>query len=197
VVSAQAAVPARAQLSALAAAPLYFEADNNSRFIARGQDCSVVLAPDEASLVLTKPTGETVAGLPGRRGERLQTRIVRLKLEGADATAPMTGRDPLPGKANYFLGNDPAAWRTGVPLFSRVEVDEVYPGIRMVYYAGQSARLEYDFLLQPHANPDRISFRVEGADGVLVDADGDLVLTVGGDQVRQHKPVIYQEVRGV
>ena len=108
----------------------------------------------------------------------------------------MTGLEPLPGKANYFLGNDPAAWRAGVPLFGRVQVHDVYPGIELTYY-GNERQLEYDFVVQPGARPDRISIRVEGADQVRVDAAGNLVLKIGEDEVRQHKPLIYQRVRGV
>ena len=83
-----------------------------------------------------------------------------------------------------------------MPLFSKVQVDDVYPGIGVIYYANQSAQLEYDFQIQPNANPNEISFHIEGADNVRVDANGNLVLKIGADEVRQHKPVIYQEVRG-
>src|SRR5258706_8684347 len=59
-VSVNGAEPAgRAALSTLAAAPLYFEANDAARFIARGQDCSVLVAPDSATLVLSKSGGDT------------------------------------------------------------------------------------------------------------------------------------------
>ena len=100
-------------------------------------------------------------------------------------------------KANYLIGNDPAEWRTAVPLFSKVQVDEVYPGVRLVYHADESGRLEYDFILQPGAKPGEIAFRVEGADQVRLDDAGNLILKIGGEEVRQHKPVIYQMEQGV
>jgi len=185
-------------LSTLATAPLYFEATDPGRFIARGPNSEVLLAPGEATIVLTRPAAGTAVSFRSKDGQRppMETRSVRLQLEHANPAAKMTGLDQVAGRANYFTGNDPAAWRTGIPLFARVAVDEVYPGIDLIYYADQSARLEYDFVLQPHASPDRISFRIEGADKVRVDKNGDLVLTVGGEEVRQHKPVIYQEIGG-
>jgi beta-propeller repeat-containing protein len=176
----------RERWSALANAPLYFEANRDgdaARFIARGRDCNVWLSPDRATL-------EFGSAEPG-------TRTVRLTLSGANPAAEMSGREVLPGKANYFIGNDTAGWRTGVPLFSRVQVGEVYPGIDVVYYADEAARLEYDFLLRPHAPTDQIRFLVEGADRIRVDGTGDLVLTIGDDEVRQHRPIIYQESGGV
>src|SRR5439155_16137069 len=34
-------------------------------------------------------------------------------------------------------------------------------------------------------------------DKVEIGADGDLVLQIAGEQIRQHKPVIYQDVSGI
>jgi hypothetical protein len=34
---------------------------------------------------------------------------------GANPAPKVTGFDELPGKANYFIGNDPKKWRTDVP----------------------------------------------------------------------------------
>lgn len=36
--------------------------------------------------------------------------VLRMKLVGANPAPRITGIEPLPGKSNYFLGNDPAKW---------------------------------------------------------------------------------------
>jgi hypothetical protein len=178
----------RAGLTSFANAPLYFEGNagqdgDAGTFIARGADCGVRLAPTGAEIIFGGAADQTA-------------RSVRLVLAGANPAAKMTGRDPMPARANYLIGNEPAKWRTGVPLFSRVQVEEVYPGVQMVYYANHSAQLEYDFLVQPRALPGQIRFRIGGADQVRVDAAGNLALKIGGDEIRQHKPVAYQESGG-
>jgi hypothetical protein len=178
-----------ASLSGLAGAPLYFEANHGqagsgAQFIARGHDSTVLISPTEAELLV-----------PGN-GQHAD-RTVRFSLVEANARAEISGLGELPGRANYFIGNDPAQWQGDVPLFSRVQLNEVYPGVDLVYYASQSARLEYDFLLQPGADPKQISLRISGAGKIHVDAEGNLVLKIGSDEVRQHKPVIYQTVNGV
>ena len=38
-----------------------------------------------------------------------------MKLVGANPQAKVGGLDELPGKTNYFIGNDPKKWRTNVP----------------------------------------------------------------------------------
>src|SRR5579872_2203527 len=41
--------------------------------------------------------------------------VLRLKLAGANASAPVTGDEELAGKTNYFIGNDPKQWHTKIP----------------------------------------------------------------------------------
>lgn len=39
----------------------------------------------------------------------------------------------LPGHSNYFIGDDPAAWRTNVESYETVQYAAVYEGIDLVY----------------------------------------------------------------
>jgi hypothetical protein len=71
----------------------------------------------------------------------------------------------------------------------------VYPGVDLVYY-GNQRQLEYDFHIVPGANARAVSLEFDGADGVEVDAGGDLLLKLGESVVRQPKPFAYQEVAG-
>ncbi|HWC61870.1 MAG TPA: SBBP repeat-containing protein [Verrucomicrobiae bacterium] len=181
-----------AAVSRLASAPLYFESnagqiDASAPFVARGNECSVLLAPTEAQILLGKFSDQGTPVVP---------RSVRLQLVGANPAANIAGRDLMSAKANYFIGNEPSQWHAGVPLFSKVRVDEVYPGVAVIYYANQSAQLEYDFILQPGAASDQIRFHITGADSIRVDASGNLVLKLDSEEIRQHQPVAYQEIRG-
>ena len=183
-----------AEFSRFASAPLCFEPgsahDGAPQFIARGAECSVFLMPTEADIVVGNGLDNIASG------RERSVHAVRLSLVGANGGAKMTGRDPLSARANYFVGSDPARWRPGVPLFSRVQVDEVYPGVQVIYYANQSAQLEYDFVLRAGARPEEIRFQIDGADSVQVDSAGNLVLKIGGNEIRQLPPVVYQESGG-
>ncbi len=119
--------------------------------------------------------------------------VLRLKLVGANGTPRITGLGELPGKSNYFIGNDPKKWRTDVPTYARVKYENVYPGVDLVYY-GNQGQLEYDFVVVPGAEPSAIKLHVQGATGSRVDGRGDLVVDVGGKEVRFHKPIVYQPV---
>ncbi len=159
-----------------------------AKFLSRRMGYELLLTGDEAVLSLGKAAPDAADGL-------------RMKLVGANARAAVTGADELPGKSNYFIGNDPKKWRTNVPNYAKVKYQNVYPGVDLVYYGNQGGQLEYDFVVAPGADPHAIGLSFQGAAHMHLDkATGDLVLAVDGNELRFRKPVVYQdahsEVRG-
>jgi len=126
--------------------------------------------------------------------------VLRMKLVGANRSPRVTGLEELPGKSNYFIGNDPAKWRTNVPTYAKVRYENVYSGIDLVYY-GNQRQLEYDFVVAPGADSRAIRLAIQSRDGegaapLRIDGQGDLVLEAEGSELRLHQPVIYQEISG-
>jgi hypothetical protein len=151
-------------------------------------------------MVVLQAAAQPLAGLRDRAAERSRDRqasigTLSFQIVGGNPQAAMTGLDPLSGRINYLLGDDPTSWRTGVPAFDRVRVAEVYPGVDLVYYGNQQ-KLEYDFIVGPGADAGVVCLRVTGADRLELDAQGDLVLSVGAAQLRQHKPILHQVIGG-
>ena len=168
--------------------PLSFEAnhgqsDSTVKFLSRGNGYSLFLTSSEAVLVLSQSSHRKSA-------------VVRMTLVNDNPQSRAAGLDELPGKSHYFIGNDPAKWRTNIPTYAKVKYDGVYPGVDLVYY-GNQGQLEYDFVVAPGADPGLITLAFEGPRDVRIDARGELVLDVEGGELRQHKPVVYQEVAGV
>jgi hypothetical protein len=165
--------------------PLSFEANRGQtarqvKFLSRGPGYTLFLTPDAAVLSLHREKDNAV---------------LRMKLLGANAPASVTGADALPGKSNYFIGSDPNQWRTNVPTYGAVKYAAVYPGIDLVYHGNQRL-LEYDFLLAPGADPRAIGIRFQGARKLTVNREGALVIGLGGSEVIEHAPVVYQEIGG-
>jgi beta-propeller repeat-containing protein len=161
-------------------------------FIARGSGYSVFLTPGEAVLAVKKQgpparTHDPIAG-PAEDG------AIRMSLVGS-SSARAAGESELSGKVNYFIGSDPAKWKTGIPTFARVRYSGVYPGIDVVYY-GNQRQLEHDFIVSPGADSGAITLAFTGA-SADIGKDGDLVLAVTGGQLSMHRPHIYQEIDGV
>ncbi|HXB69640.1 MAG TPA: SBBP repeat-containing protein [Candidatus Acidoferrales bacterium] len=69
----------------------------------------------------------------------------------------------LPGTFNYFMGNDPAYWRTDVRRYGRVRYRNVAPGTDLVFYQSPRGELEYDLIVSPGSDPTRIRLRFDGA----------------------------------
>jgi hypothetical protein len=117
-----------------------------------------------------------------------------MELVGANLSATPAAEDRQITRTNYFLGNDPTRWHTGIPNYGRVRYQSIYPGIDLVYY-GNQRRLEHDFLVTPKADPAQIAFTLgDGKKARLDPASGDLVLTLGGNRtLRLLKPVSYQQ----
>src|SRR5260221_455384 len=184
--------------------PLHFEATRGEshkdvQFLSRGLGYSLYLTAGEAVLVLSKPTPDTPRNARDtRRDPKLQGKSValRMSLVGAARKPQVTGLEELPGKANYFIGKDRSKWRTNAPTYAKVQYRNVYPGIDLVYY-GNQRQLEYDFVVAPGADPKTIALRLQGARKLEIDAEGNLVLRTAGGDIRQHKPIIYQEIDGV
>ncbi len=83
-----------------------------------------------------------------------------------------------------------ASGGANIPTFARVRFAEVYPGIAMDYH-GTSGTLEYDFRVDPGADPSRIAVDFHGAPVRVTDA-GALVVGSGADRLRQAAPVAFQ-----
>src|SRR5215213_9774494 len=179
--------------------PMSFEANRGQAegsvdFLARGAGYALFLRPTEAVFVLRNDEG--VASV-NRKSEirNPKSKVLRMRLAGANAGARAEGSDELSGKANYFVGDDPSKWRANVETFARVRYAEVYEGVDLVYY-GNQRQLEYDFRVAAGADARAVSLEFEGADEVEVSEGGDLRLKVGGETMRQQKPFAYQETAG-
>jgi hypothetical protein len=182
--------------------PLSFEAnqgqtDSKVRFMARGGGFDVFFTPEEAVLRL-KSGGKQGKQLPSefqKKETSRQAAVVRMKLVGANRTAKVSGGRKLPGESNYLRGKDRSRWIQHVSHFAEVRYDDVYPGVDAVYY-GNDHKLEYDLVVAPGADPGQIRLSLAGAEKVRVDDAGDLVLSTAVGELRQHRPVVYQEVDG-
>ena len=186
--------------------PLAFEAnrgqtDSQVKFLSRGRGYTLFLTSTEAVWVLTKAEARAKRDrFPLRKPDPAQPQkvtrtVVRMKLVGSNPQPRTGGLEELPGKVNYFIGNDPTKWRTNAPTYARVEYRDVYPGVNLVYY-GNQRQVEYDFVVAPGADPKVIRLAFEGVDRSILDGQGNLILHTAHGKLVQRAPVVYQEISG-
>ncbi len=154
------------------------QTDARVQFVSHGDGYSLYLAPGEACVRLENQPSANSAD------------VLRMKLAGADTKAVAAGLDKQAGVVNYFVGNDPKKWRSGIPTYGKVRYAGIYPGIDLVFY-GNQRQLEYDFLVGAAVDPGQIAWQIEGAK-LSVDAEGDLRLDAPNGPASFKRPVIYQ-----
>ncbi len=165
--------------------PVQFEwnsgqADARFEAVAHGQFQNIYLDDGEAVLDLRTP--EDIAPV-----------IVRARLMGRAAAPAVEPLEPLPGRVNYFYGNDPSRWITNVASFGRMKYKDVYPGIDVVYY-GNAGSLEHDFIVRPGGDPRKIRLGFEGVSNIQIDEHGDAHLLASGRDLVFKKPLLYQRI---
>jgi hypothetical protein len=116
---------------------------------------------------------------------------VDISLPNSNPAPTIEALGKLPTRTDYFIG-DREHWHTNIANYSRIRYAAVYPGVDVVYY-GRQNQLEFDFVLQPGADPRAISLRFRGARHLNLTSEGDLAFEFGNGRMVQGKPLIYQE----
>src|ERR1700684_1161312 len=140
--------------------PLAFEAnqgqtDPQVKYMARGNGYAVFLTANETVFAMQASSQTSITGA-ARRGQlrgkatpkaatKDQNSAIRMRVVGGNAQAQIAAGSQLPGRSNYFIGNDRSRWRSDVPQFARVSYRDVYPGVSMAFY-GVQKQLEFDFI---------------------------------------------------
>lgn len=127
------------------------------------------------------------AGATFRTGENL----LRLNWAGGNHKPELEPLEKHPARIHYFVGKSQDTWRTDVPVYGRIRYHEVFPGINVEFY-GSRAQPEFDFVVQPGADPSRIRFVFDGAESIEQTAAGELKAMVGSMPLHLRIPRIYQ-----
>jgi hypothetical protein len=164
--------------------PLVFEpnvgqADPAIGFIALGSAHRIEISPTLAIVTVRSPRAVAV---------------IRMRLLGANPGGRLTPLDRLADRSQYIIGPDPTRWRTDIPNYRRVRLDQPYPGIDLVFY-GSPGTLEYDVILTPDADPGRVRLEIEGGARPRLH-DGDLVVSTPAGTLRLRCPTVYRNVHG-
>jgi hypothetical protein len=177
--------PAAGASVSLSALPLDFipnrgQAAPEARFFARTPGYTLWLAAD--GLVFDASAG-------GRRD------VTRLSFFGASPDPAIISVEATRHVVNFITGSDPAQWRTGIGTSRAVLYKSLYEGIDLKVY-GVEREIEYDWVVAPGADPDRIRFACNGHDSARIDADGNLAVGTALGDILHRKPVAFQVVDG-
>ena len=98
------------------------------------------------------------------------------------------GEEELPTKVSYFVGNDHSKHKSGLPTYRYVSLSEVWSGIDVKLKATQKT-VEKLFYVKPGADPPQIQVQVDGAEGLKLSKDGEIIIQAGLGELKLSKPI--------
>jgi hypothetical protein len=105
------------------------------------------------------------------------------------------GEEELQTKVSYFIGNDPSKHKSNLPTYRYVSLGEVWSGVEVQLKATQKT-VEKLFYVQPGADPSKILVQVDGAKGLKLSKDGEIIIQTGLGDLKLSKPIAWQEKDG-
>lgn len=94
---------------------------------------------------------------------------------------------------NYFLGEQ-SNWVSRVHDFKSVIKKDIYPGIDLAYKVTKRSNLEFDYILEPGADPSLISWSYKGVEPRI--SDGKISYETPYGLVEEVIPEAYQNING-
>ena len=105
------------------------------------------------------------------------------------------GEEELGTKVSYLIGNDSSKHRSGLSTYRYVSLGEVWPGVEVKLKATQKT-VERLFYIQPGADPSKIQVQLDGAKGLKLSKDGEIIIQAGLGDLKLSKPIAWQEKDG-
>jgi hypothetical protein len=164
------------------ALPLVFEANmgqwaSDVHYLARADAYDAYFTDD--GMVLDVPLADD-------QRQAVQVSLVDVRTSYIMGEASLTSR-------SYYMQGDTVY---DVAHYGAVRYADIYAGINARFY-GNQAQLQYDFILQPHANVSQIALHIAGADASLTD-EGDISLALAdGRTLTMQAPYSYQVIDDV
>jgi hypothetical protein len=107
----------------------------------------------------------------------------------------ITPEEELPTKVSYFIGKDPSKHKTNLPTYRYVSLGEVWSGVEVKLKATQKT-VEKLFYIKPGADPSKIVVEVDGAEGLRLSKNGEIIIQTGFGELKLSKPIAWQEKEG-
>ncbi len=176
--------------------PLYFvenqgQLDAKVQFYVKTAAQTLYFTDEGIVFDLLRQTAPATADAQAKN-ERL---VFNLGFEKADKQVTIKGIERQAAAINYFVGPQ-SNWKTDIPTYKGIIYKEVYPGIDLKIF-GDGQDIEYEFIVNPGANPNDILLTYRGIKGLATSDKGELLINTSFGELKETRPYIYQTIAGV
>ncbi len=127
--------------------------------------------------------------------EGIPQTVFHLNFPGANELHDIERSERTAAYTNYFIGNDPSRWASGVYGYGEATLKNFYNGIDLKLIE-QKEELKYEFHVSPGVDPNVIAMEYAGYESLSVDKKGRLIVRTVLGEVIEEKPYVYQIVNG-
>lgn len=106
-------------------------------------------------------------------------------LEGSRGS--INGEEETPYYENFFIGNDPRLWASYCRSFRKISAVSADGTVRQEWLS-KDRKLKYNLYLKAGFDPEKLYLEIEGADRLLLDEEGHLLLQTAEGFVKEEKP---------
>ena len=157
--------------------------------------------PGINNTVYVTKDGKIIYSLPSRNTQNNNfTSIHDDNSGGWTLTETLIKSTPLPAsqnpattQVNYFIGNNPDKWHSQNESYHNITLGEAWPGINVDLYAKHN-QVEKFFTINAGADPDLIQVKLQGANDLSLDDQGNLLIHTSPGIVRLTSPIAWQEI---
>lgn len=128
----------------------------------------------------------------GKKPFKIRKHSYTMSFVNSNPNSIITTEHKLPYHKNYFKGNDPSKWATGVSSFEKISYKNLYNNIDIDVYSTNNF-LKYDFIVAKGGNAADIKVNYQGVSDLQL-KNGILEISLSTGQVKELKPVAYQYV---
>lgn len=126
--------------------------------------------------------------------ETFKGQVVRSKFVGS-SVQKISGEKKSTHYSNFFIGSDSTKWKSKVFDVASIRYQELYKGISM-QLRPYGDHLKYDLIVRPEGDPSDVEIEYLGMNELYLDESGNLIVKTDFGDIKESKPIVYQEIQG-
>lgn len=162
------------------------QVDDEVSYFARSAGQTIFFTPTE--IVYSQEVGErddgTVIG-----------GVIRQTFLSSSVPYQFTPEEKSPAKVNYFIGNEPDQWQSGLDTYKRLRIQRLYENISARFY-GTNELFRQEFVLERGELPSKIRVKLDGVNKLVLLPSKDMGIETEWGNFRLPKPRAIQDLNG-